>query len=219
MCHEDGPPLPVDQLLCGPLKPHQLPPLPVLCPVWLRPRRGGELQLPVPPAQLPLHLPPALPRPQHGLDHFCRHWNQLWGGDGNRGPDPILDSGTYRMYICTCVGVVVLYVFTRKMVPIPRRVSSCLALALSILLSSLAHHSSSLSCVFFSSSQALILTYVTPYLTKVTNALSVSRGLLFLTTCSFPLVVFWFSFLLYLFCVLSSAFLSSVLQSLKLCLL
>ena len=36
---------------------------------------------------------------------------------------------------------------------------------------------------------------------------------------SFPLVVFWFSFLLYLFRVLSSAFLSTVLQSLKLCLL
>ena len=43
---------------------------------------------------------------------------------------------------------------------------------------------------------------------------AVSRGLLFLTTFSFPLVVFWFSFLLYLFRVLSSAFLSSVLQSL-----
>ena len=35
---------------------------------------------------------------------------------------------------------------------------------------------------------------------------------------SFLVVVFWFSFLLYLFRVLSSAFLSSVLQSLKLCL-
>ena len=34
---------------------------------------------------------------------------------------------------------------------------------------------------------------------------------------SFPLVFFWFSFLLYLFRVLSSAYRSSVLQSLKLC--
>ena len=42
---------------------------------------------------------------------------------------------------------------------------------------------------------------------------AVSRGLLFLTT-SFPLVVFWFSFLLYPIRVLSSAFLSSVFQSL-----
>ena len=48
---------------------------------------------------------------------------------------------------------------------------------------------------------------------------TVSRGLLFLTTFSFPLVIFWLSFLLYLFRVLSSAFLSSVLQSLKLSLL
>ena len=38
---------------------------------------------------------------------------------------------------------------------------------------------------------------------------------LFFSSCSF----FLFSYLLYLFCVLSSAFLSSVLQSLKLCLL
>ena len=37
---------------------------------------------------------------------------------------------------------------TRKMVPIPRRVSLCLALALSILLSSLDYLSSALSCVF-----------------------------------------------------------------------
>ena len=36
-----------------------------------------------------------------------------------------------------------------------------------------------------------------------------SRDLLFLTTFSFPLVAVWFSFLLYLFRVLSSAFLSS----------
>ena len=50
------------------------------------------------------------------------------------------------------------------------------------------------------------------------NLLGVA-SLLFLTTFSFPLVIFWLSFLLYLFCVLSSAFLSSVLQSLKLCLL
>ena len=35
---------------------------------------------------------------------------------------------------------------------------------------------------------------------------------------SFPLIVIWFSFLLYLFCVFSSAFLSSVVQSLKICL-
>ena len=47
----------------------------------------------------------------------------------------------------------------------------------------------------------------------------VSRGLLFVTTFSFPLVVFWLSFLLYLCCILSSTFLSSVLQFLKLCLL
>ena len=38
---------------------------------------------------------------------------------------------------------------TRKMVPITRRASSCLALALSILLSSLAHLSSSLSYRYF----------------------------------------------------------------------
>ena len=49
---------------------------------------------------------------------------------------------------------------------------------------------------------------------------AVSRGLLFLSTFSFPFVIFWSSFLLYLFfCILSSAFLSSVLQSLKFCLL
>ena len=40
--------------------------------------------------------------------------------------------------------------YTRKMVPITRRASSCLALALSINLTSLAHLSFSLSCVFFS---------------------------------------------------------------------
>ena len=38
---------------------------------------------------------------------------------------------------------------TRKMVPITRRASSCLDLALSILLSSVAHCPSSLSCRFF----------------------------------------------------------------------
>ena len=59
---------------------------------------------------------------------------------------------------------------TKKMVTITRRVNSCLAL--SILLSILANLSSSLSCVF-SASQVFILT---PHLT---NALSVSHGLLF----------------------------------------
>ena len=45
------------------------------------------------------------------------------------------------------------WIYTRKMVPIPRRASSCLALAISIFLSSLVHLSYSLSCRFFSSSQ------------------------------------------------------------------
>ena len=72
------------------------------------------------------------------------------------------------------------------MVPITGLASSCLALALSIHLSSLAHLSYSLSCVFvfFSGSHPNSISY------QVTNALSVSRGLLFLTNVSFPLVVF-----------------------------
>ena len=72
--------------------------------------------------------------------------------------------------------------YTRKMVPITMRASSCLALALSILLSSLAHLSSSLSCVvyFFSSSHPNSISY------HVINSLSVSRGLRFVTNFSFP---------------------------------
>ena len=81
---------------------------------------------------------------------------------------------------------------TRKMVPITGRVSSCLALALSILLSSLAHHSSSLSCVFFffSGSHPNSISY------QVTNALSVSRGFLFLKTFSFFFFCIFFVLLL-----------------------
>ena len=57
---------------------------------------------------------------------------------------PKLDKGlTYLS------GDIYIYNITRKMVPITRRMSSCLALALSILLSSLALISSSLSCRFF----------------------------------------------------------------------
>ena len=65
-------------------------------------------------------------------------------------------------------------------------------------LSSLA---SSLSCVFFffSGSHPNSISY------QVTNAICFSRSCV--TTFSVPLVVFWFSFLLYLFRVLSSAFL------------
>ena len=100
---------------------------------------------------------------------------------------------------------------TRKMVPITGRASSCLAL--SILSSSLAHLSSLLSCVFFffSGSHPNSISY------QVTNALSVSRGLLFLTT--FFSSFFPFFFLIYLFHVLIVSLLSSVLQFLKLCLL
>ena len=84
---------------------------------------------------------------------------------------------------------------TRTMVPIPRRASSCLALALSILLSILAHLSSSLSWgfFFFSGSHPNSISY------QVTNALSVSCCLLFLTTlffssCSFSVLLLALSF-------------------------
>ena len=52
---------------------------------------------------------------------------------------------------------------TRTMVPIPRRASSCLALALSLLLSSLSHLSFSLSCCFFFSLQAPLTAYISEY--------------------------------------------------------
>ena len=65
---------------------------------------------------------------------------------------------------------------------------------LNYILSILPHLSSSLSCVFSPSSQALILT---PYLNRL--LILYLFLVLFLTTFSFPLVVFLFSFLLYLF--------------------
>ena len=80
---------------------------------------------------------------------------------------------------------------TRKMVPIPRRASSCLARALSILLSILANLSSSLSWdfFFFSGSHPNSISY------QVTNALSVSCGLLFLfSSCSFLVLLLALSF-------------------------
>ena len=66
----------------------------------------------------------------------------------------------------------------------------------------------------FSSLRFLSNSFSSPHFNLLEWLGAVSRGLLFLTTFSFPLVVLWFSFLLYLFRVLSSAFLSSVLQSL-----
>ena len=107
--------------------------------------------------------------------------------------------------------------------------------------SSLALLSSSVStanprCLFvttFSSLSFLSNSFSSPPLQSFEWPGAVSRDLLFLTTFSFPLVIFWLSFLLYLFCIvwlwielglglglgLASAFISSVLQSLKLCLL
>ena len=82
------------------------------------------------------------------------------------------------------------------MAPISGRVSSCLAFALSIVLSSLPiFHLHFFVCL--SSSQALILI---PCLTRLLMLFCFSCcSVLFLTTFSFPLVDFWFSFLLYFF--------------------
>ena len=100
-----------------------------------------------------------------------------------------------------------LHIIFRKMVSITGRASSCLALALSILLSSLANLFISLSCVFFSSSSGSHPTSISYHFINAQcfSWSSVSDDLFF-CSCSF-----WFSFLLFLVRVLSSAFLSSVL--------
>ena len=116
-------------------------------------------------------------------------------------------------YACTLLALL-FKVLDYKNGPITGRASLCFALALSILLSILAHLSSSLSCALFflSGSHPNYISY------QVTNALFVSHGLLFLTTFSFPLVVFFLLLALsFLRLILSLSFL--ILQSLKPCLL
>ena len=97
----------------------------------------------------------------------------------------------------------------------PEPFGSCIILQFALLSSSVS--TANLSCLLtttFSSPSFLSNSFSS----LLFNLLRVARccfcGLRFLTTFSFPLVVFWFSFLLYLLRILSSAFLSSVLQSL-----
>ena len=75
-----------------------------------------------------------------------------------------------------------------------------------------------LSCLLATTFSSLYNSFSSPHF----NLLRVARHCFsWSSTFYFPLVIFWFCslFVLYLFRVLSSAFFSSVLQSLKLCLL
>ena len=76
-----------------------------------------------------------------------------------------------------------------------------------------------LSCLLATSLIFLSDSFSSPRFNLLRVAGAASLRLLFLTTFSFHLVVFLFYFLLNIFRVISSVFLSSVLQSLELCLL